>query len=51
MKIDTLSPVIRQVESLVEENAPPQELSPVIMQTNAVLEAVIVQLEHKLANW
>jgi HPt (histidine-containing phosphotransfer) domain-containing protein len=51
MKIDTLSPVIRKVETLAEENASPEELSPVIMHINSGLETVITQLEDKLANW
>lgn len=51
MKIDTLSPVIRKVETLAEESASSEELSPVIMQINSGLETVIIQLEDKLANW
>jgi len=50
LRIDVLSPVIREVEQLAEEGGALEKLSPLIMETNTVLEAVLSQLEEELKN-
>ncbi|SHN12448.1 HPt (histidine-containing phosphotransfer) domain-containing protein [Cyclobacterium lianum] len=48
IKIDILSPIIREIEQLAEAEGQPDKLSPLIMETNTVLETVISQLETEL---
>ncbi|WP_375582965.1 Hpt domain-containing protein [Cyclobacterium xiamenense] len=50
LRIDVLSPVIREVEQLAEEGGALAQLSPLIMETNTVLEAVLEQLDQELKN-
>jgi hypothetical protein len=42
--------VIREVEQLAEEGGALAQLSPLIMETNTVLEAVLEQLDQELKN-
>ncbi|MBD3628806.1 Hpt domain-containing protein [Cyclobacterium sp.] len=48
IKIDILSPIIREIEHLAERQDQPEKLSPLIMETNTVLETVISQLQTEL---
>ncbi|SEJ49795.1 HPt (histidine-containing phosphotransfer) domain-containing protein [Cyclobacterium xiamenense] len=50
LRIDVLSPVIREVERLAEDGGAWEKLSPMIMETNTVLEAVLSQLDEELKN-
>ncbi|MFO7826224.1 MAG: Hpt domain-containing protein [Cyclobacterium sp.] len=48
IKIEILIPVIREIEQLAELESQPEKLSPLIMETNTVLETVISQLQTEL---
>jgi len=48
IKIEILIPVIREIEQLAELENQPEKLSPLIMETNTVLETVISQLQSEL---
>ncbi|WP_162343890.1 Hpt domain-containing protein [Cyclobacterium salsum] len=50
LKIEILRPIIREIEELAENQAQPEKLSPLIMETNTVLETVLIQLEEELKN-
>lgn len=50
LKIEILRPVIREIEQQAEDQKEPEKLSPLIMETNSVLESVLVQLDEELKN-
>lgn len=48
LKIEILRPIIREIEQLAEDQGQPEKLSPLIMETNTVLESVLIQLDEEL---
>lgn len=48
LKIEILRPIIRQIEDLAENQGQADRLSPLIMETNTVLETVLIQLDEEL---